>query len=112
MVGPALYNPNQDAHKQVAPENNFAASKAKRTLFDPVNRRENELPPRDIPGPGKYDPAVPVDQKQFNATGNNSIFMSKVPNCKEAKNKNIVPGPGMYDSKMVKDGDPSALGSK
>jgi hypothetical protein len=51
-----LYNPNQDAHKVIAPENNFAASKATRTLFEPINRRENDLPPRDLPGPGKYDP--------------------------------------------------------
>ena len=57
-VGPALYNPKQDAHKTVAPENNFYASKGKRSLFDPVNRAENEFPPREIPGPGKYDPQL------------------------------------------------------
>jgi len=39
--------------------------------------------------------------------------MSKVPNCKEQKIKNAaLPGPGFYDSKMVKHGDPSTLGSK
>jgi hypothetical protein len=82
-VGPALYNPNQDAHKAVAPVNNFAASKAKRILFEPENKRENVLPPRDIPGPGKYEPGLPVHKKQFKSTGNGSIFMSKVPNCKD-----------------------------
>jgi hypothetical protein len=112
-VGPALYNPKQDAHKTVAPENNFYASKGKRSLFDPVNRAENEFPPREIPGPGKYDPLEPANNKQFNSTGNNSIFISKVPNCKEQKIKNSsMPGPGFYDSKMVKHGDPSCIGSK
>lgn len=39
--------------------------------------------------------------------------MSKVPNCKETKTKNAtMPGPGLYDSKLVKHGDPSTLGSK
>lgn len=113
MVGPALYNPKQDAHKPVAPENNFAVSKGKRTLWDPVNRAENEFVPRDLPGPGKYEPQLPVEGKQFNSTGNYSIFSSKVPNCKDAKIKSAsLPGPGLYDSKMVKHGDPSSLGSK
>ena len=35
----------------------------------------------------------------FNAQGNLSIFMSKVPNCKDKKIKNVVPGPGTYDDK-------------
>ena len=49
----------------------------------------------------------------FNSTGNNSIFVSRVPNCKDQKIKNqSLPGPGFYDSKMVKHGDPSTLGSK
>jgi hypothetical protein len=39
--------------------------------------------------------------------------MSKVPNCKDKKIKNAsYPGPGFYDSKMVKQGDPSTIGSK
>lgn len=113
QVGPALYNPKQDAHKQVAPENNFAASKGKRSLWEPVNRAENEYVSREIPGPGKYEPQLPIDKTQQNATGNYSIFMSKVPNCKEQKIKNaLLPGPGLYDSKMVKHGDPSSLGSR
>jgi hypothetical protein len=70
------------------------------------------LPPKEIPGPGKYNPAQAVHHKTFNSTGNASIFMSKVPNCKEAKIKNQIPGPGNYDSKMVKHGDPSMIGSK
>lgn len=74
---------------------------------------ENEFVPRDLPGPGKYEPQLPVEGKQFNSTGNYSIFSSKVPNCKDAKIKSAsLPGPGLYDSKMVKHGDPSSLGSK
>jgi hypothetical protein len=96
-VGPALYNPNPDSQKPVAPQINFVASKTKRTLFEPVNKRENELPPKEIPGPGKYDPSLPTHYKTYNSTGNASIFLSKVPNCKDAKIKNSVPGPGNYD---------------
>lgn len=36
-VGPALYNPNQDAHKYTAPINNFTSSKVERKLWDPEN---------------------------------------------------------------------------
>ena len=81
-------------------------------MWEPVNKAENEFVSRDFPGPGKYDGVLPVDNKQFNSTGNYSIFMSKVPNCKEAKIRNDKPGPGMYDTKMVKHGDPSQIGSK
>ena len=36
-----------------------------------------------------------------------------MPNCKDAKIKNSnLPGPGTYDSKKMKLGDPSTLGSK
>jgi hypothetical protein len=54
-VGPALYNPNQDAHKYEAAINDFASSKDQRKLFEPVNRQENVLCERANPGPGKYD---------------------------------------------------------
>lgn len=55
-VGPALYNPNMDAQKHVAPKKNFVASKSKRTIFEPENKAENLLPPKENPGPGKYEP--------------------------------------------------------
>ena len=67
----------------MAPEANFAASKVKRTLFEPENKAENILPAKDLPGPGKYEPIEPVSKKQFNSSGNASIFLSKVPNCKD-----------------------------
>jgi hypothetical protein len=36
-----------------------------------------------------------------------------VPNCKDAKSKaGALPGPGTYDTKAMKFGDPSTLGSK
>ncbi len=38
------------------------------------------------PGPGFYD-FEKLGQKQFNASGENKIFQSKVPNCKDAKIK-------------------------
>lgn len=34
-VGPALYDPTQDASKPVAPVKNFAKGVAKRALFEP-----------------------------------------------------------------------------
>lgn len=91
---------------------NFAASKVKRTLFEPQNRAENTLPAKDLPGPGKYEPVEAAHKKQFNSSGNASIFLSKVPNCKDTKIKGTdLPGPGFYDSKMVKHGDRSTIGS-
>lgn len=73
------------------------------------------MPPRDIPGPGKYADGQPdtTQPKNFNAKGEASIFLSKVPNCKDAKIRNTsLPGPGHYSTKAVKHGDPSEIGSK
>lgn len=112
-VGPALYNPNPDAQKPVAQKFDFVASKSKRTIFEQENKRENVLPSKENPGPGKYDPNDTRNQKQFNSSGNHSNFASRVPNCKGLKNKNAtLPGPGSYNSKAMKHGDPSTLGSK
>ena len=36
-VGPALYNPNQDAQRAAARDSDFATSKTKRKIFEPVN---------------------------------------------------------------------------
>jgi hypothetical protein len=47
------------------------------------------------PGPGVYD-FDKLGQKQFNSSGENTVFQSKVPNCKDAKNKSLAPGPGTY----------------
>lgn len=96
-VGPALYNPNQDAHKRVAPINDFASSKTNRKLFEPENKRENVLCSRENPGPGKYDDKTVVTPKNFNSRGQDAIFLSKVPNCKDSKIRNAsLPGPGHY----------------
>ena len=57
-VGPALYNPNQHAHKRRAPIGDFIASKQTRKVFEPSIDIENKLyPPRENPGPGTYDQA-------------------------------------------------------
>jgi hypothetical protein len=56
-VGPALYNPKLDIQKHTAPKVDFVASKSRRTVFEQENRRENILPAKDNPGPGKYDAA-------------------------------------------------------
>jgi hypothetical protein len=51
-----LYNPNPDAQRISSRDTDFATSKTKRKIFEPVNQRENTQPPTDIPGPGKYEP--------------------------------------------------------
>ncbi len=41
------------------------------------------------------------------------MFLSKVPNCRDQKEKNVnMPGPGFYNTKTIKHGDPSTLGSQ
>ena len=87
-VGPALYNPIQDAQKFVAPIHDFVVSKTERHLWEPQNKAENTFVPRDIPGPGKYDRQDPEKMRNFNAKGEESVFLSRVPNCKDAKIKN------------------------
>ena len=47
------------------------------------------------PGPGTYENPN-VSPKAFNATGQSSVFQSKVPNVKDLKIKNMNPGPGTY----------------
>ena len=110
-VGPALYNPNQDASKHVAEKNDFASSKTARKLFEPENKRENVLCSRENPGPGKYENARVDSPKNFNSRGQDAIFLSKVPNCKDTKIRNAsLPGPGHYTTKSIKHGDASEIG--
>ena len=73
----------------------FTKCKFKRELFEPVNRKENELPDREIPGPGTYEEKTV--KKVFHAKCNTSAFISKVPNCKNLKSETVTPGPGTYD---------------
>lgn len=49
------------------------------------------------PGPGVYD-WERQGQHTFNASGQNKVFQSKVPNCKDAKSKSLAPGPGTYQT--------------
>ena len=47
------------------------------------------------PGPGTYD-FEKAGQKQYNASGKNTVFESKVANCKDAEVRAPYPGPGAY----------------
>jgi len=58
------------------------------------------MPGKEIPGPGQYEYSSGVlhDKKNFNASGQSSVFTSKVPNCCNAKpSSKMVPGPGHYE---------------
>ena len=79
----------------------FGSSNVNRKLYEPENRQHNPFTARENPGPGTYDEneTHAVKNKQFNAEGKNSIFLSKVPNCKDAivvKPRQDFPGPGTY----------------
>lgn len=52
--GPTDYEPKDKSMKLRSPETNFSISKTERKLFEPNKTRENNLPPREIPGPGTY----------------------------------------------------------
>ena len=95
-VGPAVYNPNYGTTKGRAPIGDFVSSKQNRKLFEHSIAYENTQPATDNPGPDKYESQNPHAKKTFNPQGGNSIFSSKVPNCKNAKIKNDKPGPGTY----------------
>ena len=105
-VGPALYNPNMHTVKNRAAIGDFQTSKDQRKVFEPTIDIENkQFPPRENPGPGTYDqPDVEIakEKKTFNSQGNTSIFLSKVPNCKDSKIKNDKPGPGHYTNVFPK----------
>ena len=99
-VGPALYNPNYSNVKQRHPVGDFVTSKQHRKVFEPSIERSNNLPSRENPGPGQYQEVEKPKKKEFNAQGESSVFMSRVPNCKDVKqNKSDVPGPGFYEKK-------------
>lgn len=114
-VGPALYNPNLDNSKNRAPIGDFQSSKQVRKVFEPTIDIENKMfPPRENPGPGTYDETEKSKQpKAFNSQINTSMFISKVPNCKDTKIKNDKPGPGYYSNVFpaTTAGDASTMGS-
>jgi hypothetical protein len=78
-----------------APQYQFNLSKVNRRLFEQTNYRHNDKPWANNPGPGVYD-FEKLGQKQFNSSGENKVFQSKVPNCKDAAIKSPNPGPGSY----------------
>lgn len=45
----------------------------------------------------------------FNNTGQSPMFLSKVPNCKDTKDDNGIPGPGSYIEKSKKGKGKNAL---
>jgi len=85
-VGPNVYTPQHDLVKKTDLTNDFGSSNVNRRLWEPANFKHNPFTARDNPGPGTYDEneTQQVRKKQFNAEGKNSIFLSKVPNCKDA----------------------------
>ena len=97
-VGPAVYNPNVSFVKGRAPIGDFISSKQQRKLFEHSITYENVIPDQTIPGPDKYEAVDAKAKKNFNPQGGNSIFSSKVPNCKDEKIKNEKPGPGHYSN--------------
>jgi hypothetical protein len=104
-VGPACYNPRENMVKQKISKADFVSSRITRKVFEPNKTRENNLPSKENPGPGHYDAAIIVgDKKNFNAQGHSAVFLSKVPNCKDIKNKSKdVPGPGAYERQSTAD---------
>lgn len=90
-VGPAVYNPKLSMTKSKTAEHDFSANKIQRRPFDPSDAK------KAIPGPGVYEFEI-LGQKNFNSSGQYSVFQSRVPNCKDKPIKNIVPGPGAYQT--------------
>ena len=85
-VGPNVYSPQHELVKKTDLTNDFGSSNVNRKLYEPENRQHNPFTARENPGPGTYDEneVHAVKNKQFNAEGKNSIFLSKVPNCKDS----------------------------
>lgn len=84
--------------------NDFGSSNVNRKLWEPLNAKHNTFTSRENPGPGTYDETeiATVKKKQFNAEGKNSIFLSKVPNCKDSiivRPRQDFPGPGSYTAR-------------
>lgn len=86
----------------------FVKSKIGRKVFEPSKHRDNEFPSKDNPAPGQYDTVPANEKKNFNAQGLSAVFLSKVPNCKNVKQKTSdIPGPGHYEKQV----DQSKLGN-
>jgi len=97
IPGPANYNPNVNTIKSKNRVADFSKKNHPRDVFSAKSG--------DQPGPGNYDPGYEMANKtanSFNTSGQSPMFMSKVPNCKDAKDDNGVPGPGHYVEKKKK----------
>lgn len=97
IPGPANYNPNVDTVKTKHRAADFAKKEKTREVFS-TRSAEN-------PGPGVYDYKNDIASKTastFNTSGQSPMFLSKVPNCKDTKDDNGIPGPGSYIDKKKK----------
>ena len=95
--GPANYNPNMNTVKNKSRINDFAKTSKVKSQF--------ETKAGEDPGPGMYDGYQEIAAKtsaSFNASGCSPMFLSKVPNCKDTKDDNGIPGPGSYIEKKKK----------
>ena len=81
-------------------------------MFAFENKRENTVPDKNVPGPGKYDPAPSQAKKNFNSTCGSASFASRVPNCNDRQVKSTSElGPGSYNTRRTKNGGQSTFGS-
>lgn len=94
-VGPQCYNANAMMTKKTNASTDWHSTKDQRKLWQPVNKAENIFTWASNPGPGVYDFTKP-ESKQFNLSGQNTIFQSKTPNVQGLKPKQNFPGPGTY----------------
>lgn len=97
IPGPSNYNPNVDTVKTKHRLADFTKLDKKREIFS------NKL--LENPGPGVYDYKDDIATKTastFNTSGQSPMFLSKVPNCKDTKDDNGIPGPGSYIEKNKK----------
>lgn len=73
FVGPAAYNPKQQAIRKQQPQYEFYQSKVQRTIFKQHNMKHNNMCWASNPGPGVYD-YEKAGSKLFNAGGENTVF--------------------------------------
>lgn len=97
IPGPANYNPNFDVVR----------TKKRIADFTKINKIKGVFDTKKIdePGPGMYDLKQDIAAKtstSFNTSGQSPMFLSKVPNCKDTKDDNGIPGPGSYIDKKKK----------
>lgn len=97
IPGPANYNPDDKATKIQQRVIDFSKREKKREIFSDPNLKN--------PGPGVYEHKNCMgegDEKERTQTAKSSMFKSKVPNCKDTKDDNGIPGPGSYIDKKGK----------